>query len=259
MSFYARKLTLRTCGRFTVVASDFGASYRTHTHVTGEALYASLTRGATWHPRSVDIDDDTYCFARDYAVAEMPVWFTPGIFRDELGGHRLAARDLDANFFNSVHELYPSTSRSYAFDKGTAMLKVTARPPHVPTYGTWQSVLPDRRFTTLAFSRRQDLLDLYEAGETFLLGKKRAMVQIVGLTDTAEGQEKDGTCETPFIQLGPDGVTRFAAFEVAALTLRYIVIRGLVRESAPFWQFEPEAGGRICLPEFYLSGVLPNT
>ena len=37
-SFYGQQITLRNCGRFTVVKSDFGADYRTHTHVTEEAF-----------------------------------------------------------------------------------------------------------------------------------------------------------------------------------------------------------------------------
>ncbi|MCL6560468.1 MAG: hypothetical protein K6U74_17080, partial [Firmicutes bacterium] len=78
--FYARAITLRNCGRFTVVASDFGSDYRTHTHVTSEALYASLTRGATWRPRLIDLRNDPDTFTQAYDVAAMPVWFLPGIF-----------------------------------------------------------------------------------------------------------------------------------------------------------------------------------
>lgn len=257
MALYARRLTLRTCGRFTVVASDFGADYRTHTHVTGEALYASLTRGVTWNPRPILVSEDSYDFCRDYAVSERPLWFTPGLFRNEHGGYRLTANDLDSTSFNSVHESYPSTSGGYVFDHHTSHIRAVARPGHVPTYGTWQTVLPDRRFTTVAFSRRRELLDYYEVGQTFLLGKKRTMVQVVGLSNTCKGEEKEGTCETPFIQLPPDGVTRFASFEVAALTLRYIIVRGRAREPGMFWQFHTEPGVSVCLPQFYVTAVLP--
>jgi hypothetical protein len=77
---YARAIILRNCGRFTVAASDFWSDYRTHTHVTGEALYASLTRGATWQPRLIDLKNDPDVFTEAYDVTAMPVWFLPGIF-----------------------------------------------------------------------------------------------------------------------------------------------------------------------------------
>lgn len=109
---YARAITLRNCGRFTVVASDFGSDYRTHTHVTSEALYASLTRGATWQPRLINLKDDPYDFVRAYNVKEMPIWFLPGVFIAD-GDPRLPDAYLDTTAFNVVHEFYPSTSQSY--------------------------------------------------------------------------------------------------------------------------------------------------
>ena len=114
---YARAITLRNCGRFTVVASDFGSDYRTHTHVTSEALYASLTRGATWKPHIIDLKNDAYAFTETYDVPKMPIWFLPGLFLDE-SGYLLSDEHLDASAFNVVNEFYPSTSKCYVLKRG---------------------------------------------------------------------------------------------------------------------------------------------
>jgi len=257
MPVYARKLVLRTCGRFSVVASDFGADYRTHTHVTGEALHASLTRGVTWLPGPILIRQDSYDFHRDYDVSQRPVWFTPGLFHSDLGGYRLSASELDSTRFNAVHELYPTTGASYGFDRRTSSLKLVNRPAHVPTYGTWQSILPNRQILTCGFSADRRLLDYFEVGQTYLLGKKRTMVQITELSSVAEASEDFGMCHTPFIQLPPDGAKHFASFEVAAVTLRYILIRGQTREATRCWKFSWESGEPVALPAFYVESVLP--
>lgn len=190
MPIYARRIILRNCGRFSVIASDFGSDYRTHTHVTGEALYASLTRGATWQPRPITIKRDEYDFERDYDVAEMPIWFTPGVFLTNEDGYRLPECALDTNYFNAIHEAHPSTSGGFKFDRKTDRLKPSSRPSHVPTYGMWQAVLPDRRLHTLAFSPERELLDRFTSDQTFLLGKKRTMFQIVDLSSITTGSRE---------------------------------------------------------------------
>lgn len=244
---YARAITLRNCGRFTVVASDFGSDYRTHTHVTSEALHASLTRGATWQPRLIDLKDDPNSFTLAYDVAKMPIWFLPGIFLAE-GSYRLPDGNLDTTSFNVVHELYPSTSSGYIIRKGG--LEERRRPSHVPTYGSIQAIKPDRRVETCGFSPSRELLEGFAEGQTFFLGKKRAMVQIVKLSGIGEGQRKEGTVATPFLQIAADDIQRFTSFVIAAATMRYLVVRGEVRGSVPFWRFEVDAP--ICLPEWYL-------
>lgn len=248
---YARAITLRNCGRFTVVASDFGSDYRTHTHVTSEALYASLTRGATWRPRLIDLKNDPDTFTLAYDVAAMPIWFLPGIFVAD-GSHRLPDASLDTTNFNVVHEFYPSTSRSYVFQKGA--LEEKDRPYHVPTYGTIQAVKPDRRLTTYAFSPRRELLDDFAEGQTFILGKKRTMFQIVDLSMVVEGAWKQGECTTGWLELPPNYGGRFQRFEVLAATMRYIILRGATRDKVGYVEFTlPEAC--LCLPDFYLEQI----
>jgi hypothetical protein len=183
---YARALTLRNCGRFTVVASDFGSDYRTHSHVTSEALYASLTRRATWKPRLIDLKNDPYEFAQTYDVAAVPIWFLPGVFIAD-GSPRLPDAYLDTTAFNVVHEFYPSTSQSYV-RKGKGF-QAKGRPYHVPTYGTIQAIKPDRRLVTYAFSPRRELVEVYTGGQIFLLGTKRTRVPSV---DVSSGVEADG-------------------------------------------------------------------
>jgi len=245
---YARAITLRNCGRFTVIASDFGSDYRTHTHVTSEALYASLTRGATWRPRLINLEDDPEDFSLAYDVAAMPIWFLPGIFVAD-GSPHLPDAVLDTTAFNVVHEFYPSTSRSYAFKKGS--LEEKDRPYHVPTYGTIQAIKPDRRLITYAFSPHQELLEEFAEGQTFLLGKKRTMVQIVRLSAVVAGNPQQGEVMTWWLELPPRSADRFQQFEVLAGTVRYVILRGKSRHRVRYLEFLwPD--DRLCLPDFYL-------
>jgi len=248
---YARAITLRNCGRFTVIASDFGSDYRTHTHVTSEALYASLTRGVTWRPRLINLKDDPEDFSLAYDVAAMPIWFLPGIFMAD-GSPRLPDAELDTTAFNVVHEFYPSTSRAYTFERGD--LQERGRPYYTPSYGTVQAVKPDRRLTTCAFSPSRKLLEEFAEDQTFVLGKKRTMVQIVDLSDVVEGRREHGQCTTGWLELPPRYGVQFRSFEVLAATMRYLIIRGTVRGAMDFVEFQlPE--GLVCLPNFYLKLV----
>jgi len=249
---YARAITLRNCGRFTVIASDFGSDYRTHTHVTSEALYASLTRGATWRPRLINLEDDPEDFAVAYDVGAMPIWFLPGIFLAD-GTSRLPDAYLDTTAFNVVHEFYPSTSKAYVFKKGG--LEEKDRPYHVPTYGTIQAVKPDRRLMTYAFSPQRELLEGFAQGQTFVLGKKRTMFQIVSLSAVVAGNPQQGEAITCWLELPPRSVDRFQQFEVLAATLRYVILRGKTRYRLRYLEFTwPD--DRLCLPDFYLEQTL---
>jgi len=251
---YARAITLRNCGRFTVVASDFGSDYRTHTHVTSEALYASLTRGATWQPRLINLKDDPDTFTLAYNVSEMPVWFLPGVFIAD-GNPRLPDAYLDTTAFNVVHEFYPSTSQSYTLKNGE--LKEKGRPYHVPTYGTIQAIKPDQRLVTCAFSPKRELVENYMEGQTFLLGKKRTMMQVMKVSDVVAGEWQEGHCYTPWLELPPRDAMHFQRFEVLTATMRYIIIRGETRLSDRhkrhilFPDLLGEGRG-LCLPDFYL-------
>jgi len=248
---YARAITLRTCGRLTVVASDFGSRYRTQTHVTSEALYASLTHGRTWNPHLIDLKNDLESFVAAYNVAQMPVWFLPGVFVTRQGAH-LTDADLDTTVFNVVHEFYPSTSQKYALTNG--VLRQTDRPFYVPTYGTIEAVKPDRRLATLGFSHCASLLENYTEGQTFLLGKKRTMVQIVALGDIVQGVCERGECVTPWLQLPPEYGGHFRTFEILAGTMRYILLRGITRDRLTYVRFAVPDGD-VCLPDFYLDQV----
>lgn len=245
MTLYARKIVLRNCGRFTVVQSDFGADYRTHTHVTSEALYASLTRGATWHPQIVTVKQDSYDFARDYDLQAMPVWFTPGIFLAPESGSVFPQDALDATYFNVLHEVYPTTSKSYGFDK-SGELKQQKRPQHTPTYGTWQAIKPNHRFMTYAFSPDVGLLNRFVTDQTYLLGKKRTMVQITVTGEILNGKINEGSCLTPFLQVPTTGVSLFQSFEILAGTVRYLIMRGQTRSRTTYIQFSDD----LTIPDF---------
>lgn len=245
MTLYARKIVLRNCGRFTVIQSDFGADYRTHTHVTSEALYASLTRGLTWQPVPIVISNDVYDFAHYYDVAARPIWFTPGIFLNESHKHQLAHDAFDTTYFNVLHEVYPTTSKSYGFDK-SGELKQQSRPHHTPTYGTWQGIKPDHRLMTYAFSSDKTLLEEFRVNQTFLLGKKRTMVQITDMEEVVKGVNQVGSCLTPFLQVPTTGVSFFQSFEILAGTMRYIIMRGTTQPQTNYVQF----GEELSIPGF---------
>ena len=246
---YARAITLRNCGRFTHISSDFGADYHTHTYVTSEALYASLTYEATrrWS-RFVDLKNDVYDFAADYDVAAMPVWFLPGIFVDKDGA-QLTPDRLDTGYFNVISSVYPSTSQSYNFVKGE--LKASKRSHRLPTFGSIQAVLPDNLLVTMGFSPDEGLLATFAFGQTCLLGKKRTMFQVIALSDVVKGEVRVGKCTTGYLQLSPNSSTCFESFEVLAATMRYVILRGRTREKAEYIEL-PFLDGPVCLPDFYL-------
>jgi len=223
---YARALLLRNCGRFTHVRSDFGSQYHTHTFVTSEALYASLTREATWRhaSRFVDLEADASksasedYFLCDYDVKSKPLWFTPGVFVDER--FRLLPKQrsiVDWNDFNVVDEGYPGTGGG-------------GRRYYCPTYGRIESVLPDHRLFTCALSPNRKELENFTLGQTFLLGKKRTMFQIVSLanivpcSEDAEPSHIEGI-RAP-IQVKPFDATRFTEYEILAATARYLLLQG---------------------------------
>ncbi len=248
---YARALLLRNCGRFTVIASDFGSDYRTHTHATSEALYASLTHGATWRPHTINQKDDSDSFTDAYDVAAMPLWFTPGLFLAD-GSYYLSEHHLDISSFNVIHELYPSTSTAYVLKQGK--LEARDRPAHVPSYGTIQAVLPDHRLVTHAFAADPQLLMGFAEQQTFFMGKKRTMFQILELSPVVEGVKKQGSCTTAWLELPPTYGGHFQSFEVAAATVRYLIIRGTTRDEGWYIEcsFDDQA---LCVPEFYLDQI----
>jgi hypothetical protein len=266
MTLYARAITLRNCGRFTVIASDFGGDYRTQTHVTSQALYASLTHGATWRAGgtvedrpvypAIQVKEDAYEFAADYDLQALPIWLTPGSFA-RRDGNDLSDQALDAGYFNVVHECYPSTSKQFKLD-GKGKLKDARRPSRVPTYGTWQGILPDRRLNTVALARAPALLEAFAVGQTYLLGKKRTMMQITSLSEIVAGESRYGICQTGLLQVPPDSITNFSSFEVVAATMRYLIVHGETREDQSYVSFDVHDSCDehcLALPQFYLENT----
>ncbi|MBI4489841.1 MAG: hypothetical protein HY694_12200 [Deltaproteobacteria bacterium] len=225
---YARAFRLRNCGRFTHISSDFGSQYHTHTFVTSEALYASLTREVTWRHESkfVELERDAlksasgdYFFC-DYDVAKKPIWFTPGVFVDEQLRPLPKQRGVvDKNDFNVVDEGYPST--------GGRRVDGAVRQFFCPTYGRIEGVLPDHRMITCALSSQREELQAFTVGQTFLMGKKRTMFQIVDTSTIYETVEEPMGGETPFVQVRPERLSDFEYYEIMAATARYLMVRGM--------------------------------
>ena len=210
-----------------------------------------MTRGLTWQPKPIIIKQDTDDFARDYNPSALPLWFTPGLFVDENGRHQLPLEVYDTTYFNVLHEVYPTTSKSYGFDK-SGELKQQSRPHHTPTYGTWQSIKPNNRLITFAFSSNTALLEAFFIGQTFLLGKKRTMMQIVHAGELEEGIIQSGSCLTPFLQVPTTGASLFQSFEVLAGTIKYLIMRGTTQPETRFVQFSED----LAIPEFAIPSYM---
>jgi hypothetical protein len=254
---YARALLLRNCGRFTHVSSDFGSQYHTHIFVTSEALYASLTREVTWRhsDKFVDLEEDAkkstsedYFFC-DYDVSLKPIWFIPGLFVDSQLRPLLKQRGVvDMNDFNVIDEGYPGTGGG-------------GRAHYVPTYGRIESILPNHWLFTCALSPSHIDLEGFVIGQTFMLGKKRTMMQIVELSRIVAGRSIEGACKTPYLQIPTDLINRFSQYEILTATARYLLIRGQLRTSLPYWDFRgiSIAGleRTVSVPEFYVKSKLP--
>ena len=246
---YATSLWLRNCGRFTHVSSDFGAQYHTHIFVTSEALYAALTRGVTWKhgDRLVDLNADkakatTDYFFCDYDVEAKPIWFTPGLFVDDKLNPLPKQRGIvDSNDFNVIDEGYPGTGG-------------TGRKDYCPTYGRIEGVLPNYQMLTCAFSPCREELEVFSARQTFMLGKKRTMFQVVRKSGIIEGKWNQGECGAGWLQYPPHFSGKFSEFEILAATMRYIILRGTVRDAVEYLEF-PLPDGTVRLPDFYLERI----
>lgn len=254
---YARALLLRNCGRFTHVSSDFGSQYRTHTFASSEALYASLTRGVTWRhdSRFVDLKEDAkksassdYFFC-DYDIKGKPIWFTPGIFVDKELQPLTKQRDVvNSSDFNVVNEGYPSTGGN-------------KRPYFVPTYGRIEGVLPDHSMLTCALAVHKDQLEGFTSGQTFLMGKKRTMFQLVEASSTEELIEVEGDAsieECQPVQVKIEEVNNFREYEILVGTARYLLVRGRAAESSlsvSFASCNDIPAFRRILPEFWVEQI----
>ncbi len=221
---YARAITLRNCGRFMHVSSDFGSNYQTHAFLSGEMLHAGLGRERTRRPREYSAAMRDYDFWADFAVHEWPVWFTPAMLVNETGQViPKSRRDADIHTFNSLKDGVPGIQDDDRF----------------PKFGTMETILPGRLFRTLAISPKESLLKHLEVGQIFWMGKKRTMFQIVhnGLSEITNATPQEQTWQTPFVQVHTTDASMFDSFEIIAATQRYMVMRGRTK-SAPGWGFE---------------------
>lgn len=253
---YARALLLRNCGRFTHISSDFGSQYHTHMFVTSEALYASLTRGAAWRHAGKFIDleldakktcSEDYFFC-DYDLKAIPVWFIPGVFIDPC--YELLAKEqgvVDKNDFNVVDEDYPSTGGN-------------GRAHFIPTYGKIEGILPGHQLLTWAFSPEQKELGAFFSNQTFLMGKKRTMFQVMRLSSIIKGKQSKKKCHTPYLQLKPADLEQLEEFQILAVTMRYILLKGQTRDEIDCYGFSLNKNEEfyvedLFLPRFYLDRI----
>jgi hypothetical protein len=233
---YARTITLRNCGRFLHVLSDFGSNYQTHAFLSSEMLHAGLGRERTRRPRVFAAAMGQYDFFSDFVVRKWPVWFTPAMMIDSSGKPLAKSRrDADIHTFNSLKEGVPGIQDNDKF----------------PKFGTMETILPGRRFRTMAVSPEKGLLEQFEVGQVFWMGKKRTMFQVNegGLSSITEGMAMEKAWQTPFIQVSMNDSTLFTSFEIMAATQRYMLMRGQTKPVAG-WNFGDEGVPRFALAQF---------
>jgi hypothetical protein len=114
----------------------------------------------------------------------------------------------------------------------------------------------DRRLYTVALARGPVLLETFEVGQTYLLGKKRTMMQVTKLSEIVQEEERDGTCQTGLLQLAPDAIRLFRTFDIVAATMRYLILQGETRVEDGYVEFDLpgmlHSGAPLALPRFYL-------
>jgi len=237
-----RRLVFRVCGYLTLVQSDFGTEYRTYQFVSSEALYASLTRGATRRFGRIEADMNRD-FHQWYEVSSYPVWFLPGIFD--------GPPKREEHVFNVVDELTPSTSEySSVSAKGWKVSKRTS----LPTYGLIESIKPGQVFSTVGLGEKR-LLEGFEKGQTFLLGKKRVMIQLMHLSCVGELRPGGGEDECWPIPVRPDSLRRFTSYTVHYATSEFLIASGKGEGLLSASVLLEDQEGAIAIPEWWLEGL----
>lgn len=235
---YGRRILLRNCGRFLHVAGDFGSNYSTHPYLSSEMLYAGLTRELSRRPRSFSENMLGYDFFSDFDVAAKPVWFTPGVLVDgDTGRATGKARNLlDTHLFNSTLEERPGIQDNN----------------RLPKYGSMETVLPGNVFRTLSLAPNEELLEAYEEGQVFWMGKKRTMFQISELGEIVAAESKDERCSTEYVQVSSQSINAFDAYSVLGASQRYLVVSG----EGDFEHLKFPSQGLNCVPNFSIRSFL---
>jgi len=168
--------------------------------------------------------EDNYDFSKTYDLKKIPIWFSPGIFVD---------RNASKNFsdFNVVNEVYPRTDKYFDFDRKTKMLKQSDRPYFIPTYGSIEGILPGQVMETWGFSKSKSLIETYQVGQTFMLGKKRTMFQLMEVSKIEVCEEYPNGGQTSCVTIPVDGIREFYEYEVLVATARYLLVRGKVNKA----------------------------
>lgn len=231
MEIYCRKFELRNCGRFLHISSDFGSKYKTHVYLTSQALYAGMTREITREPRYIDIKKDKYDFNKTYNLEEFAIWFTPGLFVENDKILSKTSKNADVNTFNVLDEGYPGTG-------GSKKRKSS------PTYGTMENILPNKRLVTYGISTDKEILERYEESSTYMMGKKRTMFQITGLSPIKKCKVSSKGYIVP-TQITEEMIPDFSEYNIHSITMRYMLISGLYNEDVVNCDFDDS---KFCYP-----------
>jgi hypothetical protein len=107
----------------------------------------------------------------------------------------------------------------------------------------------------------QELQD-FIIGQTFLMGKKRTMFQLIDVSNVVElfkGEDTAPIDECQPVQVKLDEVRNFREYEILAGTARYLLVRGQTSETplvASFSSSTDELPGlRRVLPAFWVEQV----
>lgn len=215
---YTRLINLRTCGYFSLVKSDYGTEYKTTEFISSEALYASFTRERTrvFGSISENMEND---FLKWYDVRKEPIWFLPGIFN---------SLEKSEHVFNVIDELRPTTSKYSIYKKGEWTQSSRS---FLPTFGSTETMVPNQVFTTWILSNKKNLLENYHLEQVFLLGKKRTMVQVVGISEIGVLEKTADKSETWPLPLQLEDLSKFQAYELLWHTPRYLIAKGITQNA----------------------------
>jgi hypothetical protein len=115
-----------------------------------------------------------------------------------------------------------------------------------------ETVLPGNVFRTLALAPSEELLEAYQEGQIFWMGKKRTMFQVTELGETMEAESRDERCLTEYVQVPTEIIPSFDSYSVLGASQRYLVVSG--EGNFKHLRFSPP--DLKCIPEASIRGFL---
>ncbi|MFC4769538.1 hypothetical protein ACFO8Q_19600 [Effusibacillus consociatus] len=186
-----------------------------------ESLYAGLTREETRKFGRIDANMQSD-FLTGYDVSARPIWFTPGMFVESIEESDTLLK-TDRVKYNVVDEIVPSTSKSTVFDKKGNRNFIDRN--NIATFGSIESVLPNQKVFTIGISKEERFLSCYAPQDVYLMGKKRTMFEVLGVSDVVRLQE-DELQETIPTQVQMEDLNEYFSYTIHDVNARYFLVQG---------------------------------